>query len=194
MKRLCTGGADRWANYRDAQTPETCGAVGKRTGKPCGRRDLYGGGRCRLHGGLSTGPKTPEGLARSAANGKLGGRPRKVRLETEVHGNGEVSVRPGDSGNLTKPVVSTPTNGEVMGRAKRMVVATVTDKPVPSKTEVREQFTKVNGSPLEAAARRREAWLAIARSREPLDGPVNLPAPSLTTTRIHVLPGRSGII
>ena len=34
-----------------------CGAR-TRAGTPCKRRDLYGSGRCRLHGGLSTGPKS----------------------------------------------------------------------------------------------------------------------------------------
>ncbi len=34
----------------------TCGAK-TRAGMPCKRRDLYASGRCRLHGGLSTGPK-----------------------------------------------------------------------------------------------------------------------------------------
>ncbi|WP_443701117.1 HGGxSTG domain-containing protein [Pseudomonas sp.] len=33
-----------------------CGAK-TRAGTPCKRRDLYDSGRCRLHGGLSTGPK-----------------------------------------------------------------------------------------------------------------------------------------
>ncbi|WP_405045507.1 HGGxSTG domain-containing protein [Pseudomonas extremaustralis] len=33
-----------------------CGAK-TRAGTPCKRRDLYASGRCRLHGGLSTGPK-----------------------------------------------------------------------------------------------------------------------------------------
>ena len=33
-----------------------CGAK-TRAGTPCKRRDLYKSGRCRLHGGLSTGPK-----------------------------------------------------------------------------------------------------------------------------------------
>jgi hypothetical protein len=33
-----------------------CGAR-TRAGRPCKRRDLYKSGRCRLHGGLSTGPK-----------------------------------------------------------------------------------------------------------------------------------------
>lgn len=34
----------------------TCGAK-TRAGTPCKRRDLYNSGRCKLHGGLSTGPK-----------------------------------------------------------------------------------------------------------------------------------------
>ncbi len=34
-----------------------CGAK-TRAGTPCKRRDLYASGRCRLHGGPSTGPKS----------------------------------------------------------------------------------------------------------------------------------------
>jgi hypothetical protein len=37
-------------------------------GTPCKRTDLYENGRCPLHGGLSTGPRTAEGKQRSAAN------------------------------------------------------------------------------------------------------------------------------
>lgn len=40
-----------------------CGAKNRR-GHPCARAALNGKTRCRLHGGLSTGPRTPEGLAR----------------------------------------------------------------------------------------------------------------------------------
>ncbi|WP_420094491.1 HGGxSTG domain-containing protein [Pseudomonas cichorii] len=41
----------------------TCGAK-TRAGSPCKRRDLYKSGRCRLHGGLSAGPKPrPPGTA-----------------------------------------------------------------------------------------------------------------------------------
>ena len=48
-------------------TKKTCGAK-TRAGTPCQRRDLLRGGRCRLHGGLSTGPKTLAGKRRSALN------------------------------------------------------------------------------------------------------------------------------
>lgn len=44
-----------------------CGADARSTGKPCQMKALANG-RCRLHGGLSTGPKTEEGKARSRAN------------------------------------------------------------------------------------------------------------------------------
>lgn len=38
-----------------------------REGRPCSNKALVGKLRCRFHGGLSTGPKTPEGRARIAA-------------------------------------------------------------------------------------------------------------------------------
>lgn len=48
----------------------TCGAK-TRAGTPCKRLDLaHANGRCKLHGGLSTGPKTEAGKARSGLNGK----------------------------------------------------------------------------------------------------------------------------
>jgi hypothetical protein len=51
--------------------PDRCGAK-TRAGHPCGRYAMPNG-RCRLHGGLSTGPKTPKGLERSRrANWKHG--------------------------------------------------------------------------------------------------------------------------
>lgn len=45
-----------------------CGAK-TRAGTPCKRRDLYINGRCKLHGGLSTGPTSVEGKKKSALNG-----------------------------------------------------------------------------------------------------------------------------
>ena len=45
-----------------------CGAR-TRAGTPCKLTSIYRNGRCKLHGGLSTGPTTPEGKARCALNG-----------------------------------------------------------------------------------------------------------------------------
>ncbi len=55
-----------------AQTPVRCGAK-TRSGAPCAKFPVEGKRRFRLHGGLSTGPKTPAGRATiSAANTKHG--------------------------------------------------------------------------------------------------------------------------
>ena len=47
----------------DPSTAPRCGAK-TRQGKPCQAPAMHNG-RCRMHGGASTGPRTPEGLARS---------------------------------------------------------------------------------------------------------------------------------
>lgn len=48
---------------------EKCGATTRR-GTPCQAPAVWwrSNGRCKLHGGLSTGAKTPEGRARALAN------------------------------------------------------------------------------------------------------------------------------
>ena len=63
-----------WLAFIDAKGG-TCNAK-TRAGTPCKQRGLYTSGRCKLHGGLSTGPKTEEGKKRSALNGLKGGRPK----------------------------------------------------------------------------------------------------------------------
>lgn len=45
----------------------TCGAI-KKTGERCGSTTLCANGRCKFHGGASTGPRTPEGRARALQN------------------------------------------------------------------------------------------------------------------------------
>ena len=45
--------------------PKFCGAYARTTGNSCLGRSLKNG-RCKLHGGLSTGPKTLEGRKRIA--------------------------------------------------------------------------------------------------------------------------------
>ena len=53
-----------------------------RKGTACQKPPLKGKSRCRLHGGLSTGPKTPEGKARIAAVHWKHGRRSKAFTET----------------------------------------------------------------------------------------------------------------
>ena len=50
----------------DPSTAPRCGARRKSDGQPC-QAPAMANGRCRLHGGKSTGPRTPEGRARAAA-------------------------------------------------------------------------------------------------------------------------------
>jgi hypothetical protein len=45
-------------------TIRKCGAHARSSGRPC-EAPAMRNGRCRFHGGKSTGPRTPEGLERS---------------------------------------------------------------------------------------------------------------------------------
>ena len=47
---------------------QSCGARRRRDGKPCNALNVPGRDRCKWHGGMSTGPKTPEGRTRALAN------------------------------------------------------------------------------------------------------------------------------
>jgi len=52
--------------YGRKKLRKICGAK-NRKGLPCQCKLLLRGGKCRFHGGMSTGAKTPEGKARSMA-------------------------------------------------------------------------------------------------------------------------------
>ena len=52
-----------------------------RRGTPCQKAALKGKTRCRLHGGLSTGPRTAEGKARSIGAHTTQGRGSKAHVE-----------------------------------------------------------------------------------------------------------------
>lgn len=49
----------------------TCGAK-KKVGALCRSTGLYANGRCKFHGGASTGPRSQEGRARALENLKFG--------------------------------------------------------------------------------------------------------------------------
>jgi len=58
-------------SYPDYLRGLTCGAI-KKDGKPCRMTTLGASGRCKFHGGASTGPRTTEGRAKALENLKLG--------------------------------------------------------------------------------------------------------------------------
>ena len=69
------------SNFDPEWQGQRCAAK-TRKGTACQKPPLTGKARCRLHGGLSTGPKTPEGKARiAAAQWKHG---RRSRAFTEA--------------------------------------------------------------------------------------------------------------
>ncbi len=63
------------SELRAASRAVRCGAR-CRDGHPCGAPGRGRGGRCKLHGGASTGPRTAEGQARALA--ALGAAPRSA--------------------------------------------------------------------------------------------------------------------
>ncbi len=54
----------RWARWEHKHRPR-CGAKTKKDGQPCRCKVIPGKNRCKWHGGLSTGPRTPEGKERA---------------------------------------------------------------------------------------------------------------------------------
>lgn len=68
----------------DLSTVKRCGAKNRR-GAPC-QCPAMANGRCRLHGGLSTGPKTPEGIERiRRAVTKHGMYSKRARAEQDYY-------------------------------------------------------------------------------------------------------------
>lgn len=67
--------------FPDDLRDTACGAKTK-AGTPCKLKSIYDNGRCKWHGGLSTGPKTEAGKEQSRINGRKGGRPKKQKPES----------------------------------------------------------------------------------------------------------------
>lgn len=80
---------------------DICGAR-KQNGQPCRQRAIYANGRCKFHGGRSTGPNTEAGREQSRINGRLGGRPRVVAMDTLL-ANSNVTVRGAEAACIKPP-------------------------------------------------------------------------------------------
>jgi hypothetical protein len=61
-----------WPEFPRECRGMVCGGRGRRSGRPCQSQEIYPNGRCKWHGGASTGPKTVEGRARSQSNLRRG--------------------------------------------------------------------------------------------------------------------------
>lgn len=63
-------------SFQELLARRFCGAK-TRAGTPCKQLGIYENGRCKLHGGLSTGPTTEEGKRKAALNGL---KPKRKKL------------------------------------------------------------------------------------------------------------------
>ena len=60
----------------------TCGAKAKSSGQPCKSKEIHKNGRCKFHGGLSTGPKSDAGKLAALENLRLGREPHRAAEKT----------------------------------------------------------------------------------------------------------------
>jgi hypothetical protein len=83
LRRRC----DAWLPFRQVAQDRAirAGELGKFLGRNrhCRKWAVVGSKRCRLHGGLSTGPTTPEGMARTVAAMQAGRLRWLARLKAE---------------------------------------------------------------------------------------------------------------
>src|SRR5262244_1597768 len=103
-----------------ANAAPRCGARSKRTGKPC-RAAAMPNGRCKLHGGKSTGPRTPLGLQRSRrANWKHGYYSREAKAERVPRAGGNIRAPLSARLDLRPP----PSRGRIRTTPDQLTVPT----------------------------------------------------------------------
>lgn len=79
--------------YNPIPSNTVCGAR-TRAGTPCQSRALYRSGRCKNHGGLSTGPRTAEGKTKVARNGLAPKRKPKAKPMGDTENLGSDLTKP----------------------------------------------------------------------------------------------------
>ena len=84
--------AGKGTRFGDSWTGQRCLAK-TRGGSPCQKAAIAGKGRCRLHGGASTGPRTVEGRVRiAAAHYKHGNRTKERLAENKERAAGNREI------------------------------------------------------------------------------------------------------
>lgn len=73
----------KYPTYPEECRGMTCGAK-TRKGTPCKKTDIFQNGRCKYHGGASTGPRTKKGKKRSARNGLRPKRRDKSKIQARL--------------------------------------------------------------------------------------------------------------
>lgn len=103
---------------------QTCGAK-TRTGTPCRCKYLLNGGRCKFHGGMSTGPKTKNGKSRSLAAAWAGWlRWRAARTMTLPGGNANSAINTRSHARARHGVGSTTAQSRSVNQSRAMMPAT----------------------------------------------------------------------
>jgi hypothetical protein len=77
-----------------------CGAFARSTGFPCRAKKLLRGGRCKLHGGMSTGPRTEQGRLRALANLRYWTPVKAAAKASREQLERQIAWSPGDSRTL----------------------------------------------------------------------------------------------
>jgi hypothetical protein len=99
-------------------------------GQLCAGTATTQSGRCKIHGGLSTGPKSKRGKARSAKNGKLGGRPRKFIEENPLPNFWQSDGKP--LANLMAKAIANPWQNDSKTEANSLVTHVADQKKTAS--------------------------------------------------------------
>jgi hypothetical protein len=113
---------------RDAIARPFCGARRKHNRGFCQSPPLKGHWRCRMHGGASTGAKTPEGKARGVA-ARVAGRAKWVERMRRAKAAGLVDRFPGGRHRGRKP--RPKTGNKLADRALRQIAETLEHLAAP---------------------------------------------------------------
>ncbi len=170
----------------------SCGAK-TRAGTPCKRIDLYWSGRCKFHGGLSTGPLTEVGKAKARENGKLGGRGHVRKPDpTETSRKPQGLAKLKNSENETPNGADKPNPMDTVWFWQGSCAVLLSNEPNPLETSQKLTFSngEINSS---AIPQRASAWREYCAERGLVLPNPHVPNPTLVvnTNRLHIIPAPS---